>query len=53
MFLAEKTVKNYVSALLRKLDIERRTEAAVYAVERAKKQRPQTSAAHRARRWRC
>ena len=41
MFLAEKTVKNYVSALLRKLDMERRTEAAVYAVERAKR-RPRT-----------
>jgi len=41
MFLAEKTVKNYVSALLRKLDMERRTEAAVYAVERAKR-RPKT-----------
>ncbi|MDX6238676.1 MAG: hypothetical protein QOG10_3491 [Kribbellaceae bacterium] len=36
MFLAEKTVKNYVSGLLRKLDMERRTEAAVYAVERTK-----------------
>ena len=34
MFLAEKTVKNYVSGLLRKLGMERRTEAAVYAVER-------------------
>jgi DNA-binding NarL/FixJ family response regulator len=41
MFLAEKTVKNYVSVLLRKLDMERRTEAAVYAVERAKR-RPKT-----------
>ena len=41
MYLAEKTVKNYVSALLRKLDMERRTEAAVYAVERAKR-RPKT-----------
>jgi DNA-binding NarL/FixJ family response regulator len=40
MFLAEKTVKNYVSGLLRKLGMERRTEAAVYAVERAKR-RPQ------------
>ncbi|MEV0285950.1 MULTISPECIES: response regulator transcription factor [unclassified Kribbella] len=39
MFLAEKTVKNYVSGLLRKLDMERRTEAAVYAVERAKRRR--------------
>jgi DNA-binding NarL/FixJ family response regulator len=37
MFLAEKTVKNYVSGLLRKLDVERRTEAAVYAVERMKR----------------
>jgi len=31
MFLAEKTVKNYVSNLLHKLGMERRTEAAVYA----------------------
>jgi DNA-binding NarL/FixJ family response regulator len=31
LFLAEKTVKNYVSALLHKLGMERRTEAAVYA----------------------
>ncbi len=37
MFLAEKTVKNYVSGLLRKLEVDRRTEAAVYAVERAKR----------------
>jgi DNA-binding NarL/FixJ family response regulator len=41
MFLAEKTVKNYVSGLLRKLGMERRTEAAVYAVERAKRRPPQ------------
>ncbi|WP_112238643.1 response regulator [Kribbella monticola] len=40
MFLAEKTVKNYVSGLLRKLEMERRTEAAVYAVERANRQQP-------------
>ncbi len=33
MFLAEKTVKNYVSALLAKLGLERRTEAAVFAVK--------------------
>jgi DNA-binding NarL/FixJ family response regulator len=39
MYLAEKTVKNYVSGLLRKLGMERRTEAAVYAVERARRQR--------------
>jgi two-component system response regulator DevR len=31
MFLAEKTVKNYVSALFAKLGLERRTQAAVYA----------------------
>ncbi|MDQ1629418.1 MAG: two-component system, NarL family, response regulator DevR [Actinomycetota bacterium] len=31
MFLAEKTVKNYVSSLLRKLGMERRTQAAVFA----------------------
>jgi two-component system response regulator DevR len=31
MFLAEKTVKNYVSNLLAKLGMERRTEAAVFA----------------------
>ncbi len=39
MYLAEKTVKNYVSGLLRKLGMERRTEAAVYAVERARRRR--------------
>ena len=33
MYLAEKTVKNYVSSLLHKLGIARRTEAAVYATE--------------------
>ena len=31
MFLAEKTVKNYVSALFAKLGMERRTQAAAYA----------------------
>jgi two-component system, NarL family, response regulator DevR len=31
MFLAEKTVKNYVSNLLAKMGFSRRTEAAVYA----------------------
>jgi DNA-binding NarL/FixJ family response regulator len=41
MFLAEKTVKNYVSGLLRKLGVDRRTEAAVYAVERAQRIPPQ------------
>jgi DNA-binding NarL/FixJ family response regulator len=33
MYLAEKTVKNYVSSLLHKLGMSRRTEAAVYATE--------------------
>ena len=33
MFLAEKTVKNYVSRLLTKLGMERRTQAAVLATE--------------------
>ncbi len=32
LFLAEKTVKNYVSNLLAKLGMERRTQAATYAV---------------------
>ena len=33
MFLAEKTVKNYVSSLLAKLGLERRTQAAVFAAK--------------------
>ncbi|GAA2558805.1 response regulator transcription factor [Pseudonocardia hydrocarbonoxydans] len=36
LFLAEKTVKNYVSSLLHKLGFSRRTEAAVYAAEMRK-----------------
>ena len=35
LYLAEKTVKNYVSNLLSKLGMKRRTEAAVYAARRA------------------
>ena len=35
MFLAEKTVKNYVSALLTKLGMQRRTQAAAFAVRHA------------------
>jgi DNA-binding NarL/FixJ family response regulator len=31
MFLAEKTVKNYVTSILRKLGMQRRTEAAAFA----------------------
>lgn len=34
MFLAEKTVKNYVSSLLAKLGLQRRTQAAVLVTER-------------------
>jgi DNA-binding NarL/FixJ family response regulator len=33
MYLAEKTVKNYVSSLLAKLGFERRTQAAVFATK--------------------
>ncbi len=33
MFLAEKTVKNYVSAVLSKLGMQRRTQAAVYGAQ--------------------
>jgi DNA-binding NarL/FixJ family response regulator len=33
VFLAEKTVKNYVSSLLAKLGMERRTQAAVFAAK--------------------
>jgi DNA-binding NarL/FixJ family response regulator len=34
MYLAEKTVKNYVSGLLAKMGMERRTEAAVFVARR-------------------
>jgi DNA-binding NarL/FixJ family response regulator len=37
MFLAEKTIKNYVSNLLMKLGMSRRTEAAVYAARLAER----------------
>jgi DNA-binding NarL/FixJ family response regulator len=39
MFLAEKTVKNYVSNLLAKMGMSRRTEAAVYAARIAERKR--------------
>jgi two-component system, NarL family, response regulator DevR len=39
MFLAEKTVKNYVSNLLAKLGMSRRTEAAAYAARLAERRR--------------
>jgi two-component system response regulator DevR len=38
LFLAEKTVKNYVSNLLMKMGMSRRTEAAVYAARHADRQ---------------
>jgi DNA-binding NarL/FixJ family response regulator len=40
LFLAEKTVKNYVSSLLHKLGFTRRTEAAVYAAGLRKENGP-------------
>jgi two-component system response regulator DevR len=39
MFLAEKTIKNYVSHLLGKLGMQRRTQAAVLATELKKQKR--------------
>jgi DNA-binding NarL/FixJ family response regulator len=36
LFLAEKTIKNYVSNLLSKLGLERRTQAAVFATKHIK-----------------
>ncbi|MCB0970308.1 MAG: response regulator transcription factor [Acidimicrobiales bacterium] len=42
MFLAEKTVKNYVSNVLMKLGMERRTEAAVYAARQADRRKRAT-----------
>ena len=35
LFLAEKTVKNYITAVLAKLGMERRTQAAVFAATHA------------------
>lgn len=40
IFLAEKTVKNYVSNLLAKLGMERRTEAAVFAARLPERRKP-------------
>jgi two-component system response regulator DevR len=40
MFLAEKTVKNYVSSLLAKLGLERRTQAAILATESKQDKHP-------------
>jgi DNA-binding NarL/FixJ family response regulator len=50
LHLAEKTVKNYVSNVLMKLGMERRTEAAVYAARQADRlARSGAGAAHLAR----
>ncbi len=43
MYLAEKTVKNYVSNLLAKMGMQRRTEAAVYAARLEERQRRRPS----------
>jgi DNA-binding NarL/FixJ family response regulator len=40
MFLAEKTVKNYVSGVLAKLGMQRRTQAAALAARLEESQRP-------------
>ncbi len=40
MYLAEKTVKNYVSNLLSKLGMSRRTEAAAYVARLSERRRP-------------
>lgn len=40
LFLAEKTVKNYVTSILAKLGLERRTQAAVFEVDRRRGSRP-------------
>jgi DNA-binding NarL/FixJ family response regulator len=42
MYLAEKTVKNYVSNLLTKMGMQRRTEAAVYAARLSERHRRST-----------
>jgi two-component system response regulator DevR len=39
MFLSEKTIKNYVSSVMSKLGVERRTEAAVYVTRAAGQER--------------
>ena len=46
LFLAEKTVKNYVSALFAKLGMERRTQAAAYAARLFEDPHHETGGAH-------
>jgi DNA-binding NarL/FixJ family response regulator len=33
LFISEKTVKNHISSIFRKLDVQDRTQAAVYAIK--------------------
>lgn len=40
LHLAEQTVKNYVSSILQKLGLERRTQAAIYATKRKRSYEP-------------
>jgi hypothetical protein len=42
MYLAEKTVKNYVSNLLAKLGMERRTQAAIFAARLSERSTQET-----------
>jgi two-component system, NarL family, response regulator DevR len=46
MYLSEKTVKNYVSNMLAKLGMSRRTEAAVYAVRHGAKPAERNPGSH-------
>ena len=39
VFLSDKTVKNYVSSILRKLNFRRRSEAAAFIAERKARRR--------------
>jgi DNA-binding NarL/FixJ family response regulator len=41
MFLAEKTIKNYVTSVLSKMGMTRRTEAAVYAARHLSSEEPE------------
>ena len=40
LYLAEKTVKNYVTSVLSKMGMARRTEAAVYAARHLERRQP-------------
>ncbi len=43
LYLSEKTVKNYVSAMLQKLNMRTRTEAAVFATRLAARRQAETT----------